>query len=392
MITNDMGAQPMADEEEDEDLLIQKVIEQHAAHRGPFGGAATVPRPIGRGKSNVWTRKDQDTSIMKRSLPVPMTPAQRKWKWQPTGAMMRPGLVPRRDVNGAAPGSAERIRVRPDYVCHLCGEKGHHIRNCPKGKDRRHQKKIKPATGIPRSWLQIVPREALSTIDEEVYILPDGAFAVLKEREAISSDAFFARSLEQRIRERLGSEASAAGAGSALHCSQCGQLFRRPVLMSCCGSTFCRPCCEVGSPPSTGAALGARERAGHRTATSPPSHAEEGWAPPPGGATFPHEGDVTALTPLQRILLMSQSLKAESDVEPPGVDFKVTPPSYSCPGCGVASSEGDILPNRTAAAAVEALLLARSTVPLRAPPRAAAAARPTPSPPALSRTAKKEMP
>lgn len=64
------------------------------------------------------------------------------------------------------------VPVRENYVCHICGEKGHHIKNCPKGHDPKTQKKIKPSTGLPRSWLQRIPDDQIAQHDGDVFCLP----------------------------------------------------------------------------------------------------------------------------------------------------------------------------------------------------------------------------
>lgn len=63
------------------------------------------------------------------------------------------------------------LPVPDDYICHMCGESGHHIRACPKRQQRKHSKKIRPATGIPRSWLHPISADDVSLYDA-IFCLP----------------------------------------------------------------------------------------------------------------------------------------------------------------------------------------------------------------------------
>lgn len=51
----------------------------------------------------------------------------------------------------------------PGYVCYRCGGKDHWIRNCPTNNDPNFEgKKIKRTTGIPKSYLKTISKEAAS--------------------------------------------------------------------------------------------------------------------------------------------------------------------------------------------------------------------------------------
>ncbi|XP_055388801.1 uncharacterized protein LOC129617721 [Condylostylus longicornis] len=131
------------------------------------------------------------------------------------------------------------VPVHANYVCHICGEKGHHIRNCPKGNDPKRQKKVKPSTGLPRSWLQRISEDEIAQCKCDVYSLPDGTFAILKPT-ATAASASIAQPVESKVHQRFG-DASAAIAGH-LRCPLCSLLFNDAVLTPCCGETFCRRC------------------------------------------------------------------------------------------------------------------------------------------------------
>ncbi|CUM63697.1 uncharacterized protein PRCAT00001281001 [Priceomyces carsonii] len=50
----------------------------------------------------------------------------------------------------------------PGYICYRCGAKDHWIRNCPTNTDPNFEgKKIKRTTGIPRSYLKTISKEAV---------------------------------------------------------------------------------------------------------------------------------------------------------------------------------------------------------------------------------------
>eukprot|EP00923_Selenidium_pygospionis_P017006 GHVN01029912.1.p1 GENE.GHVN01029912.1~~GHVN01029912.1.p1 ORF type:complete len:949 (-),score=311.60 GHVN01029912.1:454-3300(-) len=177
----------------------------------------------------------------------------------------------------------EKIEVSESYICHMCGHQGHHIRNCPRGSDSKRQKKIIAATGIPRSFLQTISPDQVPSIEGLVYVLPDGTLCVYKNTESLASSSFFSVSAEQKIAERLGgvyktdttgsstsgtgtsgatTDTSAGiekpgtgsgtivadagstgdGLGESLRCPLCGLIFKDPVVVFCCGESFCRHC------------------------------------------------------------------------------------------------------------------------------------------------------
>ena len=66
----------------------------------------------------------------------------------------------------------------PWYVCHRCGESGHYIHQCPTNEDPDFDfRKIKTATGIPRSQLKRVdPDEG----EDGAVMLPEGGVAIMQ--------------------------------------------------------------------------------------------------------------------------------------------------------------------------------------------------------------------
>lgn len=126
------------DDEEDraETESIIKIISMHAEHRGP------------------------KTSELKSALSAPGDNLARRY-------------IRSKRQNLAAEAAAKQpstITVSASYICHMCGERGHHIRQCPKKQGRRRVKKIRAATGIPRSWLKLITADQIDEF-EDVYSL-----------------------------------------------------------------------------------------------------------------------------------------------------------------------------------------------------------------------------
>eukprot|EP01083_Nonionella_stella_P096649 271747_1 len=138
----------------------------------------------------------------------------------------------------------------PGYICHRCGQSGHFIRFCPTNDDPTYNfRRPKPATGIPRSFLQPIEAPAAGVGDDDTakLVLPDNTYAV-----AMPNQRQFARSLaEKGSLNRLDAPTAGSGAGTQeqsnelreeLYCSLCQKPFMNAVLTPCCLSTFCDSC------------------------------------------------------------------------------------------------------------------------------------------------------
>ncbi|URE27382.1 DWNN [Musa troglodytarum] len=112
------------------------------------------------------------------------------------------------------------------YICHRCKMPGHFIQHCPTNGDPNFDiKKMKPATGIPRSMLLAAP--------DGSYSLPDGVAAVLKPNESV---------FEKEI-EGIPSVCRVSDLPPELNCPSCKKVMKDAVMSSkCCFASFCDKC------------------------------------------------------------------------------------------------------------------------------------------------------
>ncbi|KJP89859.1 hypothetical protein AK88_00570 [Plasmodium fragile] len=175
--------------------------------------------------------------------------------------------------------------VSPDYICHMCGKKGHSIKNCTMS-SFNNNKKIKVPTGIPTNFLTKIKPEDINKYDQ-IYILKDGSYGVLKDVEDVSGSAYLYRSVDDKINIYLGvnnkdssrnghmdgdqggdgrgRNAGANSGGNLLSstnqngngsypneegdkisnlykCLLCKKLYSSPTTLPCCGETYCKGC------------------------------------------------------------------------------------------------------------------------------------------------------
>eukprot|EP01056_Protomagalhaensia_sp_Gyna25_P003160 Protomagalhaensia_sp_Gyna_25__3159@NODE_288_length_4041_cov_58_999250_g222_i0_p2_GENE_NODE_288_length_4041_cov_58_999250_g222_i0NODE_288_length_4041_cov_58_999250_g222_i0_p2_ORF_typecomplete_len289_score29_69Ubox/PF04564_15/5_3e10zfCCHC_2/PF13696_6/4_5e08zfC3HC4_2/PF13923_6/1_2e06zfRING_6/PF14835_6/6_4e05zfC3HC4_3/PF13920_6/1_5e03zfC3HC4_3/PF13920_6/3e05zfC3HC4/PF00097_25/8_5e05Baculo_IE1/PF05290_11/0_00048zfRING_2/PF13639_6/0_0032zfnanos/PF05741_13/0_22zfnanos/PF05741_13/8_4e03zfnanos/PF05741_1 len=185
-------------DKEDEEDAILRVISQHAEHRGPReAGASNKP-------ADTLARRYMRGRNLKES----------------SSATSPPHL---------------QIPLNSQYICHMCGEKGHHIKLCPKRQGRRQSKKIRTATGIPRSWLRPIAPEDIGQHDD-VYCLSNGQLAVLKTpaENAVSEIRAVSRDPQLPLVDE--------GLLEDLKCPLCHEVFQNAHLVSCCGMTYCGSC------------------------------------------------------------------------------------------------------------------------------------------------------
>eukprot|EP00124_Ichthyophonus_hoferi_P003117 Ihof_evm3s252 gene=Ihof_evmTU3s252 len=116
-----------------------------------------------------------------------------------------------------------------DYTCNRCGKAGHYIRFCPAGEADTTTKKIKKATGIPRSFLKYTDNaDQMGT-----FMTADGQYAIMQPNE---------REFNKEI-SRMGPGANNSSEPKPvppeLQCHICTFLLTDCVLIPCCGSNFC---------------------------------------------------------------------------------------------------------------------------------------------------------
>ncbi|CAK7323553.1 unnamed protein product [Dovyalis caffra] len=115
------------------------------------------------------------------------------------------------------------------YLCHRCHVGGHFIQHCPTNGDPNYDvKRVKVATGIPKSMLKADP--------DGRYVLSNGGVAVMKPNE----DLF------EKEMEGIPSRRAAWSVNDVppdLLCPLCQKIMKDAVLTSkCCFKSFCDKC------------------------------------------------------------------------------------------------------------------------------------------------------
>ncbi|EDO08175.2 hypothetical protein BBOV_III006140 [Babesia bovis T2Bo] len=207
----DSGSNP---NESDEDSRIQAVMQQ----RDFYGGESTETLSHRYYRKRTFTATEADSE----------GPAKIPWTQVPSRAYV--------DMN------QDVVPVDENYICHMCGQRGHHIKNCLQPDGKRLHKKIRPATGIPVDFLQVINEDDINNYDE-VYHMKTGEFAVMKDMSKVSGGAFFTKSADQRIQCQLGiTETMSKNMVKSLRCIVCNNFFNNPVTTMCCGESFCLDC------------------------------------------------------------------------------------------------------------------------------------------------------
>ncbi|XP_026193793.1 uncharacterized RING finger protein P8B7.15c [Cyclospora cayetanensis] len=216
---------------DEERLLLQAVLDVHDTRKGFLRGESSSANSRTQGSHNLMWLRPQEEGGPATSFPS----AYRSHSSSSSGAAAAAARQHQQQVYQQQQQhyAAAATAVPPDYICHMCGEMGHHIKNCPKSADAKQQKKIRPATGLPSSFLKDIDPSEIHK-HQEVYIKKDGSFAILKTG-TIGGLSVLGSSLDVRIQRHV-------GGASHLKCGCCGALFRAPTLTPCCGETFCRSC------------------------------------------------------------------------------------------------------------------------------------------------------
>lgn len=126
--------------------------------------------------------------------------------------------------------SAPDKQLRPSYICHRCGQKGHWINNCPSIDDPNWEiKRVRRTTGIPRSMLRTV--EKPTEDDNGTYLMTaDGEYVVAVADDKSWQD--FQRK-QQRIQAKVKRQVPEELQDPITH-----ELLKEPVKTPCCGKTY----------------------------------------------------------------------------------------------------------------------------------------------------------
>eukprot|EP01080_Neovahlkampfia_damariscottae_P001046 gene1046-10565_t len=131
----------------------------------------------------------------------------------------------------------QHSRIPPsNYVCHRCEKPGHYIQHCPTNNDPTFNvKKIKKATGIPKSFLQTVENNDDNVDDGSLLMTPNGSgFAKILSNEGEFEKHLGNSSSNSKVQiEEIPIE---------LKCSICKNLLKKAVTVSCCSTNYCDSC------------------------------------------------------------------------------------------------------------------------------------------------------
>ncbi|CEM21940.1 unnamed protein product [Vitrella brassicaformis CCMP3155] len=234
--SKDEGGEYMSPSHKEEDERLNAVIKQTQEQQRGSWTAITNFHQYQRNENLKWVRGA--AAHRDHHAPAPAS--------QPSSVPGRPGGG--RGGGGPLPAfrHSGQSAPPPNYICHKCGKPGHYIQDCPSKGDKdsfgnKHQRRIRPAAGIPRSLLQSVDKDEVDKTDQQnLLVLPDGSFAVMKAVDKTKTAQVLGKSIEQRFTEQLG-----GGGGEVQQsygCPLCGRLLREAVIVGCCGTSYCHAC------------------------------------------------------------------------------------------------------------------------------------------------------
>ncbi|XP_057810373.1 LOW QUALITY PROTEIN: E3 ubiquitin ligase PQT3-like [Salvia miltiorrhiza] len=236
---------------EQEELNVDHNSEDVQAVKGSF--AVADQSYVKYGEDLEWDEFGNDLYAMPESTPVPSsipiqdaTPVSKEdeeskikalidtpaldWQRQPSDGFngrgfARGGRMPG-GRGGFVRGGFEKKTPPQGYICHRCKVPGHFIQHCPTNGDPNFDiRRVKPATGIPKSMLVATP--------DGSYAMASGLAATLKPNEA---------AFEKEI-EGMPSTRSIGDLPRELRCPLCQEVMKDAVLASkCCLKSFCDKC------------------------------------------------------------------------------------------------------------------------------------------------------
>ncbi|XP_042041965.1 E3 ubiquitin ligase PQT3-like isoform X1 [Salvia splendens] len=236
---------------EQEELNVDLNSEDVQAEKGGF--AVADQSYVKYGEDVEWDEFGNDLYAMPESTPVPSsiavqdaTPVSKEdeeskikalidtpaldWQRQPSDGFngrgfARGGRTPG-GRGGFGRGGFEKKTPPQGYICHRCKVPGHFIQHCPTNGDPNFDiRRVKPATGIPKSMLVATP--------DGSYAMASGLAATLKPNEA---------AFEKEI-EGMPSTRPIGDLPKELRCPLCQEVMKDAVLTSkCCLKSFCDKC------------------------------------------------------------------------------------------------------------------------------------------------------
>ncbi|SBS87601.1 conserved Plasmodium protein, unknown function [Plasmodium ovale] len=290
--------------EDDEDMKIQEAMERNNLYHPDYNRARMNYYKRDKNSTNFFQNKLKKIStpvISKKNFNTYNNAASRADSFASSAAAMRqrnmndwqnrhlrvPNTAQKDTHNsygahnghagngGASVDDVSSKYVPPDYICHMCGKKGHSIKNCTMS-NFNNNKKIKVPTGIPTNFLTKIKAEDIYKYDQ-IYILKDGSYGIMKDVEDVSGSAYLYRSVDDKINIYMGvngsgnnnnggrgsSSSSGSGSGSGnrnrnnnegggknesskissiYKCLLCKKLYTSPITLHCCGETYCKSC------------------------------------------------------------------------------------------------------------------------------------------------------
>ncbi|CRH03996.1 conserved Plasmodium protein, unknown function [Plasmodium relictum] len=240
------------EDNDDEDMKIQEVMEKNNLYRSDY-----------KSKMNYFKKDKNNANFFQNKLKKIPSPTISKRNFNgynkteniPNGAMAyqkhnmqnkyyKLKNSPKNNLNNTLAEASTKF-ISPDYICHMCGKKGHSIKNCTMS-NFNNNKKIKIPTGIPANFLTKIKSEDIYKYDQ-IYILKDGSYGVMKDVEDVSGSAYLYRSVDDKINIYLGvndnnNKNDSDKFSNIYKCLLCKKLYSSPITLHCCGETYCKQC------------------------------------------------------------------------------------------------------------------------------------------------------
>ena len=107
----------------------------------------------------------------------------------------------------------------------------------------QRKRRVRSTAGVPKGWLQQIDESEAESFDR-VYVSPDGVNYILKDERASAGN--FSTNVAHQIKSHFGTSDE-----SSLRCPLCSQIFLAPMVVPCCGESYCLAC--ISSAISQGA-------------------------------------------------------------------------------------------------------------------------------------------